>query len=308
MNNAMPWILPALLSPMFYSVAVITDKHLLTKGFPSVSAFNVVFSLLQLIVITIYVVGTSLTVGFDSDPTGIFWSLLSGSLAAGGIVFFFHGLQLEEASRATPIQMTAPIFASLGGVVLLGESINIIQWMAILSVMVGATLISTRLQDGLFRIARGRALGFLLCGALVMGMAYVANKEATNYVNIWTIMPLRSVAMGIGVMILSARPKAMAEARAAIRNPRVLGLTVMAEVIVAPFAGLLFTYALSQGPVSLISAVQGARPLIVLILTTVLSTKALNILDEPLDRRTIGTKLIAILLIVGGIAAMNVVA
>ena len=93
----MPWILPALLSPMFYSVAVITDKHLLTKGFPSVSAFNVVFSLLQLIVITIYVVGTSLTVGFDSDPTGIFWSLLSGSLAAGGIVFFFHGLQLEEA-------------------------------------------------------------------------------------------------------------------------------------------------------------------------------------------------------------------
>ena len=59
---------------------------------------------------------------------------------------------------------------------------------------------------------------------------------------------------------------------------------------------------------SLISAVQGARPLIVLILTTVLSTKALNILDEPLDRRTIGTKLIAILLIVGGIAAMNVAA
>ncbi len=114
--------------------------------------------------------------------------------------------------------------------------------------------------------------------------------------------------MGIGVMILSARPKAIAEARVAIRNLRVLGLTVMAEVIVAPFAGLLFTYALSQGPVSLISAVQGARPLIVLILTTVLSTKALNILDEPLDTRTIGTKLIAILLIVGGIAVMNVAA
>jgi uncharacterized membrane protein len=308
MNSHMPWILPALLSPMFYSVAIITDKHLLTKEFPSVSAFNVVFAMMQVAVIAVYVVGASLTVGFGSDPIGISWSLLSGALAAGGIVFFFHGLQLEEASRATPIQMTAPIFASLGGVALLGESINIIQWMAILSVVIGATLISTRFQDGLFRIARGRALVFLLCGALVMGMAYVANKEATNYLNIWTIMPLRSVGLGIGVMLLAARPKAIAEARAAIRNPRALGLTVMAEVIVAPLGGLLFTYALSQGPVSLISAVQGVRPLIVLILTAVLSTKALNILDESLDIRTIGTKLIAIFLIVGGIAVMNLVA
>jgi drug/metabolite transporter (DMT)-like permease len=304
----MPWIFPALLSPMLYAVAVITDKYLLTRGFPSVSAFNVVFSLLQMVVIVIYVVGASLTVGLDTDLTGILWALLSGMLAAGGIVFFFHGLQLEEASRATPIQMTAPIFASLGGVILLGESINVVQWMAIVTVVIGATLVSTRLQYGLFRIARGRALRFLLCGAIVMGMAYVANKEATNYVSVWTIMPLRSVAMGIGVMLISGRPKSIAEAWVAIRDPRVFGLTVMAEVIVAPVAGLLFTIALSQGPVSLISAVQGVRPLIVLILTTLFSTKGLNIFDEPLDKRTIGTKVIAVVLIVGGIAVMNLAA
>jgi len=110
------------------------------------------------------------------------------------------------------------------------------------------------------------------------------------------------------VMLISGRPKSIAEAWVAIRDPRVFGLTVMAEVIVAPVAGLLFTIALSQGPVSLISAVQGVRPLIVLILTTLFSTKGLNIFDEPLDKRTIGTKVIAVVLIVGGIAVMNLAA
>ena len=53
------------------------------------------------------------------------------------------------------------------------------------------------------------------------------------------------------------------------------------------------------------SALSGARPLFVLGLTVLLSTRFWNVLNEPLDRNTVVLKVVATALIVGGIVGLT---
>jgi uncharacterized membrane protein len=79
----------------------------------------------------------------------------------------------------------------------------------------------------------------------------------------------------------------------------------MTEGVLGPIAALSFVYALSVGPVSLVSTVASVRPLSVLIISAVLSTPAWNFLNEPLDRETIALKAISTALIVGGVITLG---
>ncbi len=79
----------------------------------------------------------------------------------------------------------------------------------------------------------------------------------------------------------------------------------LAEYSLAPLAVLLNVTAISLGPVSLVSTMTATRPLFVFIYGTILSTSAFRLLDAPLDWRTLSVKLVAIVMIVGGIATLT---
>ena len=299
----MTWVAAVLISTALFAFVSILDKRLLAHLFPSARSFNVAFGLLQApIAVLLFAVVVS-TVGFDGGA-GIPWAIASGLLWAGGITLFFHGLRLEEVSRATPIQMTAPIFTALLAVTFLGESLSALQWTAIIVVVLGGATVTLRPELGWFPIAHRRALVILLGASLVMGVAFVVSKEATNQMNVWAIQAFRAASMGAGVLALQARGPALREARRTLRDRRAVGMLVLTEGIMAPIAAFMFVVALSLGPVSLVSAVSSSRPLIVLGMSALLSTGLWNVLGEPLDRRTLGIKLISTLLIVGGVAVL----
>ena len=82
-------------------------------------------------------------------------------------------------------------------------------------------------------------------------------------------------------------------------------LLLLAEFSLAPLAVMLNVVAINLGPVSLVSTLTATRPLFVFIYGTLLSTSALPLLEEPLERSTLAVKLGAIMMIVGGIAALT---
>ena len=300
----MNWVAAVLVSTTLFAVVTILDKRLVADLFPSAAAFNVAFALLQVPIAAVFFAFVVPTVGFDGGA-GVPWAAASGLLWALGLVLFFHGLRVEEVSRATPIQMTAPIFTAVLAVAFLGESLNVAQWASIAVVVAGGAVITIRPEDGWFRIARPRPLLILLMASFVMGVAFVVSKEATNQMNVLAIQAVRSVSMGAGVLVLSGRGPAFREVRALLGSPRAMGTLVVAEGLIAPVAALMFVVAVSLGPVSLVSAVGSSRPLILLGMSTLLSTRVWNVLNEPLDRRTIGVKLVSTGMIVVGVAVLG---
>jgi uncharacterized membrane protein len=79
---------------------------------------------------------------------------------------------------------------------------------------------------------------------------------------------------------------------------------LLAEGLIAPAAILTLIMALADGPVSLVSAITASRPILVFLLSIALSTPALNMLREPLDRQTLGVKAISIAFTVAGVITL----
>lgn len=300
----MTWVAAALISTSLFAVVTVLDKRLTTNLFPSAGAFNVGFGVMQVCVGVVYFAAVIPTVGFDGGA-GVPWSIASGLLWALGLSLFFHGLRLEELSRAVPLQQVGPVFAAAAGALLLGETLSAFQWGAILLVVAGAMLVSARPETGLFRLARGRAFFILLGGSFSLGMAFAASEQATREMNVWAIQAVRAATMSAGVFALSARPRTLREFRRAAWNPRTFATLFLAEGLLAPLAALMFIVALDLGPVSLVSAVTASRPFFTLALGAVLSTPLWNVLNEPLDRKTLGWKTLAVAMIVAGVAALS---
>jgi len=300
----MTWAAAALISTALFAIVTILDKRLVAHLFPGVASFNVAFGLLQIPIAIVFFAVVIPTTGFDGG-SGIPWAIATGLLWAVGLFLFFHGLRLEEVSRATPMQMLAPVWASAIAVTFLGEELSWVQWAAILVVVAGGIAVNIRPEIGWFRIARGRAFLILLAASVVLAVAFVLSKEATERMNVWAIQGFRAVFMGAGIVALSWRPSLNVELRMVARDAKAMAVLFIAEGIAAPIAALMFVIAVSLGPISLVSTTTAARPLFVLALSALLSTPAWNLLNEPLDRRTLGLKLVSTVMIVGGVAVLS---
>ena len=300
----MTWVTAVLISTSLFAVVTVFDKRLATNLFPSAGSFNAAFGLLQAAIAVVYFSAVIPTVGFDGGA-GVPWAIASGLFWALGLFLFFHGLRLEEASRAAPIQQIGPIFAAVVAVVFLGEALTPFQWAAVVVVVMGAALVSTRPEERLFRLARGRAFFILLGGSFSIGMAFIASEQATHEMNVWGIQAIRAAAMSAGVLLLSMRPTTFRQLRSVSGSVGAWVNLLIAEGLLAPIAALMFVIALSLGPVSSVSAVSASRPMFVLILGVLLSTKYWDLLHERIDRRTMGLKAASVAMIVGGVAALS---
>lgn len=300
----MNWFVATIVSTLLFAVVSILDKKMLAGLFPSFSIFNVTFGLLQFLIAPVFFVVAISTVGFDGG-SGIPWAIASGLLWAVGLSLFFYALTIEEISRAAPMQSITPVFTAIIAVALFDESVTAIQWLAILIVVVGAVLINLRPENGRFRLARRKAFFVLLAAAFVLGWAFIVSDQATARMNVWATQGFRALFMGLGVLAITWRPRHTGEVIAAMRNPRTAALMVTTEGFMGPIAALAFVYALSIGPVSLVSTVSAVRPLSVLAISIFLSTRYWNVLNEPLDRQTLGLKLFSTVLIVGGVMLLR---
>ena len=60
------------------------------------------------------------------SPMGLLWAVLSGSITSGlGYVIWYAALRGLTATRAATVQLSVPVLAALGGVVVLSEAITL---------------------------------------------------------------------------------------------------------------------------------------------------------------------------------------
>ena len=134
----------------------------------------------------------------------------------------------------------------------------------------------------------------------------MVTKLAVTAMDTWAVQGISTLVTGIVALIVVLRSRTIAYIPMFLKDTQTLGLMLVTEGLLAPAAVLTLIAALEAGPVSLVSVVWASRPLIVLLLSIALSTPVWNVLREPLDRETLGLKMMSTVLIVGGLLTLGI--
>ncbi len=301
------WALVALASAAIFGVVSIVDKRILDHHLPAVPVLYL-WIVLYLSFYTAIALGLT---GIPTDASGnrLLMAFLSGLGWGVGLALLFVGLKLEEASKATAIAQIYPVFVALLAVLFLHEQLQLLQWLAIASVVMGAMLVSWQSgppkatgRSRLLHLSRGTP--FLVGTALCLSVAYFGAKYALDGLPVWTVWCFQNLGI-ILVLGLLVRPKTWWQLIAALKNRRTLALMLVGEGVLPNIAGILGLLATSMGPVSLVASFLATRPLFVFIGTTVLSSARWHLMDESLARGALTLKFVSIVMIIVGVGALG---
>jgi len=160
----------------------------------------------------------------------------------GGVAVFLFYLSISKIgiSKGTVILYSYPIFATIGGVIFLGEKVSPRKWFVILFSFVGIYLISTSEAQGLSGFGKYDSLAIM--GALCAGMSVVLVKKLRDTDSSYAIFFAQS-AVGFWLVILPANG---ASSEIGMSG----GIILLAIGITAAVGQLMMTYAYRHLPVS----------------------------------------------------------
>ena len=302
----MSWVIMALGSAAVTAGINIVDKAILQNYVRTHSTLLIFIGLFQ------GSVGISLVASFlwleHANAEAAIWALFSGSLFGLGGLFFIYVLSSQEVSRAVPISQSAPIFAAILGHLFLGESLNIIQWLAIAVTVLGASLLSTRRYDGSVGTSIHSSLPLLLLSSFLTAAGQVSGKVPLDTMSVPLTHGFRCIGLSTVLMTGSGfNSKARREVLDLLANRSLwLWLLAFSELVLVSVGFMLFLWAISQGQVGLVTAILASRSIFVLIYSTGLTLGIKNILGENVTLRAIAIKCISVMFIVVGVAAIAI--
>ncbi|MBI4220132.1 MAG: EamA family transporter, partial [Chloroflexi bacterium] len=218
-----------------------------------------------------------------------------------GLLMMFWVLRREEASRVTPVWQSSPIFVAILAVLFLDERLAWYHWLAIFMVVGGATAVSLRRGEVGMGFALRPTFFVLLAGALLIGVAQLLLKIASGELSVWHSMAFRGVGLFSAMVPPFLTLTNIRSLAGFLRRPLLAPVLITTETL-GPFIGnVLLLTAIANGPVSLVSALLGTRPLFVFAGAVVMGLVARHVLAESMTRADLAMKASSAALVVGGI-------
>jgi len=297
----MNWFFIALIGPILNAVANHTDKFLITKylkggAVGSLIIFSSIFSVVALPVVLFI------------NPSVFSVSLLHGIiLAVNGmlivlaILCYFYALQRDEASYVVPFYQTIPIFGFILGYFILGETISIIQTVASLIIIVGATVLSFEIGGEKIRFKKEVVLLMITASILfaVNGTVFklIALDSGFWLSTFWSLIGKIILGVVFFVFIKSYRFQFIEMIKE--NKIAVLGLNSLSEILFIVSESVT-QYAILLAPLVLVLLVNSFQPLFVFVIGVALTVFFPNIAQESVSKRNIIQKIIGIGLIIVG--------
>ena len=300
----MTWITAALVVAAALGLVNIIDSHLITKRMPTLWAYLLPVSIIHIVYGLIFLNLYHLPSGVPAFPW--FVAIAAAVTRTIAVLLMLYAMRTEEVSRVIPVVNTYPVFVAILAVPVLGEALNYLQWLAILMTVTGAVLISMRWQGQGRGTRLRKTVILLLASSLLFGVSNTATKYALDYFTFWNMYSISDLCYGTAFFLISARPSFLRELRDMKERGTALKLVAFNETLT--LGGYILTFwAISRGPVALVSTIMGTRPCFVFLYALALSRAFPWLLDERLSRRIIIMKIVSIALIVGGVAIINLV-
>lgn len=283
-------------------VISIIDSHLLSRRMPSLRAFLLPVGILHLIYALLLFYLFPLPEGISLQL--ILIALASGAFRTAAVTIMLYNLTREEVSRVIPVVYTYPVFVAIMAVPLLGETLNYLQWLAIIIVVAGAMMASIEHSPSGSTTWLSKSSLLLLASSLLFAMADISSKYVLAYISFWNMFSLSAFCMCAFFLLISIRPYILRQLSNMKKRNSAIALLVFNETL-APIGILLSLWALERGPVSLVSTIISSRPMFVVIFALILGRILPTFLKSQSDKGMLALRLMATTMIVGGIAMIH---
>lgn len=298
----MDWLNAALLSGAVLGLVNIIDSHLVSRRMPSLPAFLLPVGIIAMVYSLVLFLVFPLPENVDA------WVLLiavvSGMLRTASIIIMLYTMIKEEVSRIIPVVYTYPIFVAIMAVPWLGESLHLLEWLAIIIVVAGAVMVSVRPQPSGTTTGQGKPFLLLLLSSLFFALADITSKYVLASLSPWHLLWLTAFCMSSVFLLVSARPHVFKQLGNLKQGKSVLGLLLFNETVA--LGGIMLSlWAIKMGPVSLVATIMGSRPIFVLAYALILSRVSPLFLEWHHGKRMLALRLVATAMIVGGITIIT---
>lgn len=302
----MIWFLVTIFAYFFLAVVALFDRYFLVGSIPNprVYAFNVGI--------------LGFLVGLLLIPFGVSFSTLAplfllgagaGFIRVLAILFLAKSIVNSEVSRAVPaIGGFLPIFSFLLFFLFLPSqgTLNLIQLIAFIILILGSVLIS--LKEFSFKFFSFKNLKNPIIASFFFASAYFLSKLVfleIDFINGGFLVLFGGGLAAITFLVLPRSKELIFHQKV---NQKMSGIFILGQIFGVLGVGALY-YAIflaEPSQVPLINSLEGLRYVFLLIFVFILGIKFPNILKEEISKETLVQKIIAILLIAGGLALLVV--
>ncbi|MEN8613944.1 DMT family transporter [Dehalogenimonas sp. THU2] len=294
------WVIIAVIGTVAVAGVNIIDSHLIGRRMPSLRAFLVPVSAVVLIFALATMVLFPLPENIGMGP--LLAAVGAGIIRAVSVGLLLNIFRTEEVSWAIPVYHTYPVFVALMAVPLLGETLAWLHWLAIAVIVGGTVVLSAQRGAGGGIKWRGRPIMLLVTAALLSATADVLSKYALGEISFWNMYWIGSLCLVTMYFAFSLRPAVIRQLLALPQRGRTAVLIMLNEALA--MAGILLVFnAMASGPVSLVSAITGSRPIFVFFLALLMNRLVPGfLLRTDTGRRANMVRLAATMMIACGIA------
>ena len=298
----MVWIICSLGTAIIITFVNIIDSHVLSKKMPGLSSYLLPLGLTQFVIAAVFLV----IFPFPANP-GLVHVLVAFASAMGNalsLVIALKCLQKGEVSRVIAVTSSYPIFVALLSVPLLGEFLNIWEWLAVFMTVVGTVLVSLHHEGGRGKARLQKSFVLLLVAAVLTAVSNIGFKYALGTISFWNMVSINCFAVAVVVLCFSLRRATFTELKNLPQRAQKLGLIIGNQCIAV--AGITVGFiATANGPIALVSTIMNIRPVFIFIFSLILSRFYPGFLNERLDKRTILMKVAGIAMITAGVAIIG---
>jgi drug/metabolite transporter (DMT)-like permease len=292
----MNWILFALIPPFLWAFANVLNKIIRTKQIESSSAYFIIASLFQVVC----VIGLFFTWKDIPFSMTIVYAMLIGMMQALGGFIYFRALGIEEISRIIPFARFESIFVILFASVFMHEIFTPLRYAGFFLILLGGFIVAVKEFRGAFVFSH--AFFLMLMASFLWGTADVLLKLLTNSVSYLPLFFLNRTGALLFAILLLFIPKFRKETVMHLKKitSRTSIMLVVSEGL-SLFGLLIFFYAFSVAPISIVNVILGFQPLFVFIIASAVAHRLPNLLDEQLTRKAIFIKIAGIILLILGL-------
>lgn len=294
----MDWVIFSLLSRALWATDNIVDKLLRAKYLPDSLVLTLIAGISGLLLSLVIIIFNGLRwIGFGPLALVIF----AGAFQIFAAFAFYQAISKEEISRVIPLFHFAPPLVLILSFLFLGEVLTLNHYLAFVSILLGGFLISLQKAKGLFKLRN--AFWWMVLSSLVWAVQAVILKSLYVAHPFWDL----TVYLGFGeflptIILLLLITTFRRRFIKSLSDLKPIGwmLLILGMLFVAT-ASLSGLWALTTGPVTLISVLRGFQSIFVLIYAVFLSIWLPKILKEELGKGVLGVKAVAIFLMMIGL-------
>lgn len=277
----MSWLLYTLLAINLWCVSNIIDKHVMSRQ-KRIIAPLVITSFFSVFYAAGVFMAFKSAISLIGIALGFAWFPI--------ILIYLHAMRTEEASRVVAHYALIPVFVAVMAYFLFHETFGLQQYLAISVIILATALISLK------RTRPNRIFLIMTVFAAIYAAVSIAMKYATTEADFASVF----ASMELGQFLVSLPFLIIFRAEISKTKKRTISLRLASQFIGAVgFASLV--YAISIGPISLVSAVENAQPAFLFVYASAISFFRPKIIREDISRKNILLKAAAIALMLAGV-------